>query len=41
MNINQQKLELVKLRIKNGFYQKDEVFNKLISEIIKEIKAKN
>ena len=41
IDINEQKLELVKLRIKNGFYEKDEVFNKVILEIVKDIKQKN
>lgn len=33
--IEKQKIELIKLRIKNRFYDRDDVFDKVVSELIK------
>jgi hypothetical protein len=33
--LEKQKIELIKLRIKNKFYDRDDVYEKVISELIK------
>ena len=39
--LEKQKIELIKLRIKNKFYEKDDVFEKLINELIQKELKKN
>ncbi len=39
--LEKQKIELIKLRIKNKFYEKIDVFEKLINELIQKELKKN
>ena len=34
-NIENQKIELIKMRIKNKFYERDDVFERVVTELIK------
>jgi len=36
-NLEQQKIELVKLRLKNGYYDRDEVYQSLLDNLVKDL----